>query len=299
MVRSGLSSVFRKWGIKIVSGFGLILFLAVAVGYSSPRYFSAHAASWLDQIFGNHIPRSRSRGRRVQPQGYFATQKRGRQAYAIGRIDTVRSRASRKKRRTYRIPKNSIRKYTSSRRGYRTMCVRTCDGYYFPISFSTSKHNLKKDAQTCSSRCGAPAKLYYYPNPGGEITDMISYKGNRKYSKLKYAFLFKKKFVSSCRCRPEPWTKAAKLLHKQYALAETRATRLEKLARVTGKKVRKRKYSKRRSRNRRKGRKYSRASRRYGSRALRSIGSKKRVRRRSGKRRYLIRKARNVNSWTY
>ena len=46
---------------------------------------------------------------------------------------------------------------------YRTMCVRLCDGYYFPVSAATTKGRFQRDEQTCRSQCQAPTKLYYYP----------------------------------------------------------------------------------------------------------------------------------------
>src|SRR5688572_4629876 len=32
---------------------------------------------------------------------------------------------------------------------YRTWCVRSCDGYYFPVSFSTTREHLSTDQVTC------------------------------------------------------------------------------------------------------------------------------------------------------
>src|SRR6185503_12233703 len=52
---------------------------------------------------------------------------------------------------------------------YRTICVRLCDGYYFPVSFSTLPNHFQRDAQQCQSQCAAPAELYYHQNPGGAV----------------------------------------------------------------------------------------------------------------------------------
>ena len=49
----------------------------------------------------------------------------------------------------------------------RTVCVRLCDGYYFPISFSTSRERLAQDSKTCESRCGSEGRLFVHRNPGG------------------------------------------------------------------------------------------------------------------------------------
>jgi hypothetical protein len=74
---------------------------------------------------------------------------------------------------------------------YRTMCVRTCDGYYFPISFATSPANFARDAQTCQARCpGAKVELYYHV-PSEESESMISLAGV-PYEDLPTAFLYRK-----------------------------------------------------------------------------------------------------------
>ena len=68
--------------------------------------------------------------------------------------------------------------YYSGDGTFRTLCVRTCDGYYFPISFSTTSEHFPADAQSCTAMCpGAEARLFYYPNPGGGPENMTSMTG--------------------------------------------------------------------------------------------------------------------------
>src|SRR5712664_2427672 len=38
---------------------------------------------------------------------------------------------------------------------YRTVCVRTCDGFYFPISFATEPARFPDDEKTCKNLCPA------------------------------------------------------------------------------------------------------------------------------------------------
>ena len=83
---------------------------------------------------------------------------------------------------------------------FRTICVRTCDGYYFPISFATTQDRLQRDSQVCQSQCGGPAKLYYYPNPGGEVQQAIGVDGT-PYTALLNAFRYRKELVSGCSCK--------------------------------------------------------------------------------------------------
>lgn len=42
---------------------------------------------------------------------------------------------------------------------YRTVCVRTCDGYFWPISFSTTEDYFDRDQAQCASSCGSPASF--------------------------------------------------------------------------------------------------------------------------------------------
>jgi len=84
---------------------------------------------------------------------------------------------------------------------FRTMCVRTCDGYYFPVSFSTNRNALQSDAAACEAMCpGAKMALYYHRTAGQTPENMISAKTGNPYSNLSTAFSYRKKFNPSCRC---------------------------------------------------------------------------------------------------
>ncbi len=143
--------------------------------------------------------------------------------FGVGPQSTPR----RSRQREYRLPQSSRRAPSPSDRPpsvpretaggtYRTMCVRLCDGYYWPVSFATLRSNFTRDAQTCAKSCGASAALYYYPNPGGEAEDMVSLEG-RPYKGLGTAFLYRATYDSSCKCRAHPWEEAAIERHKGYA----------------------------------------------------------------------------------
>lgn len=83
---------------------------------------------------------------------------------------------------------------------HRTMCVRLCDGYYFPISFATTSNRFSTDEHMCQSRCAAPARLFTYPNPGGTPEQMLSVDGI-SYNEIENAWRFKKEFVKGCSCK--------------------------------------------------------------------------------------------------
>lgn len=84
---------------------------------------------------------------------------------------------------------------------YRTLCVRLCDGYYFPISFSTLPNHFERDAEVCQSKCAAPAELYYYQNPGGAVDQMVGVQSNTPYTQLPSAFRYRKEYVNGCSCK--------------------------------------------------------------------------------------------------
>ena len=102
--------------------------------------------------------------------------------------------------------------------GYRTMCVRLCDGFYWPISNSASRSRFAHDSEMCASSCEAESKLFYVA-ANGDPADMVDLQG-RAYSKLPTAFKYRKSMDDSCRCKPRPWDKVELERHKRYADAE-------------------------------------------------------------------------------
>jgi hypothetical protein len=95
---------------------------------------------------------------------------------------------------------------------YRTVCVRTCDGYYFPISFETTPDHFRDDEQTCQRMCpAADVQLYTYHNPGEEVSQAVSLNG-RLYTELPTAFQYRKALNPACSCRRpgESWAEALK-----------------------------------------------------------------------------------------
>ena len=90
---------------------------------------------------------------------------------------------------------------------YRTLCVRTCDGYFFPISFNASQGRLKTDANVCKALCpAAETRLYYHSNPGQEAEQAVAADGTRDLlTRLPNAFRYRTEVVPDCTCgTPDP-----------------------------------------------------------------------------------------------
>lgn len=108
--------------------------------------------------------------------------------------------------------------------GYRTMCVRLKDGYYWPISFSRTKADLKRDNIKCQKSCSGKVRLFYYRNTSDDLASMRDLKGKR-YASLKTAFLYRKKYVKEATCKPKAWSAEAKAVHKKYAVLDAEKKR--------------------------------------------------------------------------
>ena len=98
---------------------------------------------------------------------------------------------------------------------YRTICVRLCDGFFFPVSFATLPSHFPQDAEVCSSKCAAPSELYYYPNPGGAVDQSVALKNQEAYTKLKVAFRYRKEYVNGCSCKEAEYVPAANASDKK------------------------------------------------------------------------------------
>gem|GEM_PF-4625147 len=81
---------------------------------------------------------------------------------------------------------------------YRTLCVRSCDGYYFPISTVTSRSNFARDDAVCQSLC--PAAALYAHSAGSESENMYRVADGRSYKELETAFAYRKAYNPSCTC---------------------------------------------------------------------------------------------------
>ncbi len=89
----------------------------------------------------------------------------------------------------------------SSRTGnQRTMCVRLCDGFYFPINNHSHSDNYYDELAMCVGRCpGADVSLYVHSN-GVAVEQMRSTMTGEAYVHLPTAFAYRKTLSPSCSC---------------------------------------------------------------------------------------------------
>jgi hypothetical protein len=96
---------------------------------------------------------------------------------------------------------------------FRTLCVRTCDGYYYPISAATNASRFADDERACRASCpAAEVQLYSHRNPGEGINEAVSIATQQPYTALPNAFRYRTALDQSCSCRRpgETWSQALK-----------------------------------------------------------------------------------------
>ncbi|MEX0956231.1 MAG: DUF2865 domain-containing protein [Rhizobiaceae bacterium] len=89
---------------------------------------------------------------------------------------------------------------------YRTLCVRTCDGYFFPIAYLSSPALFDRDTKACEAMCpGTEVELYFHRVPGEETDAMISSASGEPYTGLSAAFKYREpgyQRAKACQCNP-------------------------------------------------------------------------------------------------
>jgi len=90
---------------------------------------------------------------------------------------------------------------------FRTVCVRTCDGYFFPMSNAASVGDFERDQKNCESSCpGTEMQVFYTRGMDDDAGAMISSATGRHYSELPTAFLYKNASFprpSACGCNAQ------------------------------------------------------------------------------------------------
>jgi hypothetical protein len=82
----------------------------------------------------------------------------------------------------------------------KTVCVRTCDGYYFPVQLRPG--TAREDAdEICQALCPAsPTRLYSLR--GSDVANAVSTEG-QVYEELDNAFVYRQRFNPACFCRQQ------------------------------------------------------------------------------------------------
>jgi hypothetical protein len=86
---------------------------------------------------------------------------------------------------------------------YRTLCVRACDAFFFPLSERVSPAGFAVDAERCAEMCPNQSAWLFAHRIGQAPRDAVALDGTR-YADLPNAFAFRTRFDPACRCRTTP-----------------------------------------------------------------------------------------------
>jgi Protein of unknown function (DUF2865) len=77
-------------------------------------------------------------------------------------------------------------------------CVRTCDGFYFPLSTATGSD--KTDEAACNQLCPTSETRVFVSQGTADIDDAIARDSGKKYASFANAFSYRKGIDKSCSC---------------------------------------------------------------------------------------------------
>ncbi|MGL5114008.1 MAG: DUF2865 domain-containing protein, partial [Beijerinckiaceae bacterium] len=216
MARAAQSSFFRTVAICVAGVIGLSSFGAVVVRANDDsgvmafirqesrplaRRAPAPAAAPVAYPVGYYIPAPfrATRKQTTAPQAPIA-------AYApFGQffpMETVNERIAPRRRAASAASAPRVRSVVAStsdieKGGRIAYCVRTCDGFFFPVNTSGSD---RADDQACARMCPAAETKVYFGRVGEDMDQARAREGGRKYSALPAAFRHRSEVSNSCSC---------------------------------------------------------------------------------------------------
>lgn len=89
-----------------------------------------------------------------------------------------------------------------------TVCVRSCDGYFFPLA--NSPGGREGQDEMCQSLCPGTETLAFGMSSGGDIQNAVARSTGQPYSSLPNALKYTRSFDAACTCRApgQSWAQA-------------------------------------------------------------------------------------------
>jgi hypothetical protein len=97
--------------------------------------------------------------------------------------------------------------------GPQTVCVRSCDGYFFPLANNTGNAD-----EMCQALCPGTETTAFGMSTGGDIQNAASRSTGQPYSSLPNAGKYQRSFDSACTCRGQGQSWSETLKNAEYLL---------------------------------------------------------------------------------
>jgi hypothetical protein len=111
---------------------------------------------------------------------------------------SARSAAPAAARPTLAAPFAGVGEGNGARGNRVSYCVRTCDGYFFPLSNSTGSD--RGDEAACNRLCPTAETKIYIGQIGTEVDDARARQNGRRYAQMPNAFAYRTSFNKDCSC---------------------------------------------------------------------------------------------------
>jgi hypothetical protein len=100
---------------------------------------------------------------------------------------------------------------------YKTVCVRMCDGFYYPISYASNPTRFADDARACQQSCPAAEAQLYVHRSGEDMNQATNTITQQPYTALPTAFRYRQAFDNACSCKQagQTWSQALKGIEDQ------------------------------------------------------------------------------------
>lgn len=98
------------------------------------------------------------------------------------------------------------RRAEEARGGQVPVCVRTCDGFFFPVNYQGADGRY---GDVCRASCPGASTELFWMRGGADIEHAVSARGG-SYAALPAAFAFRRSYSETCSCkaRDESWGRA-------------------------------------------------------------------------------------------
>jgi len=186
--------------VAVTSGAAIVLVLGALLAFDMPE--SLANGGLFEEVFG-----SPHRQRVVEPL-YYAPREHG---WRISRRRHGRHYAhhvgyARHARRHFPVGANQLAAAHPAPAqtvalGRRSVCVRTCDGYFFPVAALNHNSEISSHQASCDTLCPeAETKLFVMPAGSGNIDEATAARGGELYSQLVARIKASDTKPASCGC---------------------------------------------------------------------------------------------------
>lgn len=100
--------------------------------------------------------------------------------------------------------------------GPQTVCVRTCDGFFFPLANNPGGRDSSDEM--CQALCPGVETLAYGMTNGGDIQNAVARATGQPYASLPNAGKYQRSFDAACTCRGQGQSWAQALKEAEYLL---------------------------------------------------------------------------------